>query len=148
MKIFGIVLAIIIVVSIVLIFSVGRKAIVITNTEKSLNTATGAGFLSVGVQSPGNTVVVSSATLPKPGFVVIETVGSRVDEIIGISQLLPIGTQNNLLVNLSKDVKGIKLSGSLWKDNGDGIFNAETDEWVKDEKTGLRVFQYFDVKTR
>ena len=47
-----------------------------------------------------------------------------------------------------REVKGVKLNGSLWKDNGDNIFNAKTDEWVMDEKTGLRVFQYFDVRTR
>jgi hypothetical protein len=148
LKVFGIIIGIIILASAALILIVGWKANSIMETEKSLQVATGGGLLSVGVQPPGNTVIISSVTVSEPGFIVIETTGSRVDEIIGASSLLPIGTQKNLPIKLNRNVIGVKLNGSLWKDDGDGIFNDKLDTWVTDKKNGLRVFQYFDVKTR
>lgn len=53
-------------------------------------------------QKPGNTLVVSQVYLASPGYVVIHDMANK---IIGSSTLLPVGTSNNVIVQLSRPSK-------------------------------------------
>jgi hypothetical protein len=121
----------------------------IMETENSLNEASANRQIDITDQSPGKTIMVSSVTLLRPGFVAISTVGHGLsDTNIGISTLLSAGVHKNISIPLTENVKGVQLNASLWEDNGDGVFNDKTDQWAKDEKYGLRVDRMFYIKTR
>lgn len=144
----GVIVTLLFVLSAIFYLYVGRQASEIMTTEQSLQKATGAKLLAVVAQDPGNVVTISSSNLAKPGFIVIETVRGSASGVIGKSPLLPSGIHTNIIINLSERIVGEKLMASLWIDNGDGVFSPESDSWVTDEQYNLRVFQFFDVRTR
>ena len=81
----------------------------------------------IDTQQPGRNIVITSVVIKDQGFVVIkkntdfETMRANKD-ILGTSQLLPIGTTKNIQIPLNEYVDGVELTAYLYKDEGDGVF--------------------------
>lgn len=85
----------------------------------------------VSYQQSGNTIRASVVRLERPGFLVIhEDKGGNPGNIIGLSELLPIGqAQNPPPIILSRvTLDGQTLYAMLHIDNGDGIFKEGEDK--------------------
>lgn len=131
----SIILAVLAVVILVLLFFLLRGA---ENRQNSSNTNRDSSGLIVGNnavyvsdQKPGNSIKASVVRLEKPGFLVIhEDKGGNPGDIIGSSQLLPIGqTQNLLPITLSIVIlDGQTIYAMLHIDNGDSIFKEGEDK--------------------
>ena len=95
----------------------------------------GDNAIAVTEQEPGTNVYANFVLIKDAGFVVvheINTDGSGGD-IVGVSALLPTGQSNGTSITLSKQTKdGEQYIAEVYKDNGDGIFDKNTDEAVLD----------------
>jgi len=103
--------------------------------------------LAVANHTPAKTAVIDSVTLKKSGFVAIfENKNGQTGEILGVSQLLTAGTQENITISLSRKTQiGESLFAKLYSDNGDGNFELPgPDELVKDEQ-GKEITVQFQV---
>lgn len=91
--------------------------------------------VSLGQHTPARTAVVDSVTLTKSGFVTIhEAQDGDPGQILGTSLLLEAGTHENIVIELSrKTVAGETLFAQIYIDNGDGAFDANSDQLVKDK---------------
>lgn len=91
--------------------------------------------ISVSKHTPASTAVVDVVTLQKPGFVaIVENVDGQPGQILGTSSLLPAGTHQNITIALArKTVSGESLFAQVYEDNGDGLFQSDKDQTVKDE---------------
>lgn len=111
-----------------------------TDTMTSQNT------LTVSDQNPNAVaVVIDSATLSAPGFVVVhEDTDNAPGVVSGNSSLLTAGTHTNVSV-IATTLPGRYYWAMLHADNGDGIFNASTDQPLKNA-AGENVMARFQVK--
>lgn len=90
--------------------------------------------VSLGQHTPARTTVIDSVTLTNAGFVVV--FDAQDGQVLGVSERLEAGTHQNVLVNLSrKTVAGETLVAKLYVDNGDGTFDATSDQVVTDNET-------------
>ncbi|TSC69013.1 MAG: hypothetical protein G01um101466_221 [Parcubacteria group bacterium Gr01-1014_66] len=118
-------------------------------TQKALS---GSGDLVIEMQQPGRNIVITSAVVKDKGFVVIkkktdfETMRANKD-ILGISQLLSIGTAKNIQIPLNEYVDGVELKADLYKDDGDGVFSPTSDKYATDAK-GWAIYKNFPVSSR
>lgn len=83
----------------------------------------------------GNNVVVESATLNAPGYVVIYRVNSNSEtEVMGNSDLLLPGTYNNMTIQLDSIIALEQtIVATLHADDGDGVFEfPESDFYLGD----------------
>lgn len=118
-------------------------------TKKALS---GSGDLVIDTQQPGRNIIITSAVVKDKGFVVIkkntdfETMRANKD-ILGISQLLPVGTAKNIQIPLNEYVDGVELKAYLYKDDGDGMFNPASDKYATDAK-GWAIYKNFPVSSR
>ena len=105
-----------------------------TPTPMVENIASDSASIAVSKHTPASTVVVDSATLTAPGFIAIsDEQNGQAGSILGTSDLLSTGSVQNVTIPLSrKTVSGETLLVQIYKDNGDGAFNAASDELVKD----------------
>lgn len=115
-----------------------KQVALIKATKESLRSSQ---EIVIDEQSPGKFVVVKSATMPAAGYIGIEGNG-----VSGSSQLLPAGVVKNITITLNRPVDGITLLAYVYKDNGDGVFDANKDEYLN--ASGFRVFKEFDVGTK
>lgn len=118
-------------------------------TKKALS---GSRDIVIDIQQPGRNIVITSAVVKDKGFVVIkkstdfETMRANKD-ILGISQLLSIGTAKNIQISTNEYVDGVELKAYLYKDNGDGTFNPASDKYAADDK-GWAIYKDFYVSSR
>ena len=107
-------------------------------------------------QSITDQIKIDSVKLNRPGYVVVRGVADgKLSQILEVSNLLPAGVTNNLVIDLPKSAEG---NGSviviLYEDDGDGGFNSVLDKPVSyngdvvalNVKTGNKVDQtLFDL---
>ena len=98
--------------------------------------------LMISPQSEGVVVTVESVSLNSPGFVVIATSQTmNQDTIIGTSHLLFAGLNEQIEIPLTaKMVSGQTLFATLYYDNGDGVFDSNSDTLVYDP-SGIAPFE-------
>lgn len=118
-------------------------------TKRALS---GSGDLVIDTQQPGRNIIITSAIVKDEGFIVIkkhtDIETSRVNkDILGTSQLLPVGTANNIQISFNEYVDGVGLMAYLYKDNGDRAFDPVDDKYVTDAK-GLNIYKDFSVSSR
>src|SRR5581483_2008793 len=106
-----------------------------TPTTTANTTTKDKNSISVSTHTPSSTAVIDSVTLTNPGFVAVyESSNGQTGGILGSSNLLPAGEQKNLTISLSrKTTSGEMLITQVYKDNGDGKFDPEKDELIKDQ---------------
>ncbi|MBI2023752.1 hypothetical protein HYT01_04305 [Candidatus Giovannonibacteria bacterium] len=102
----------------------------------------------VSDQPPASTVAISRATVKDGGFAVIyDDSAGKAGKVLGTSALLKAGDNANVKITLSrKSTDGETLHVVLFKDNGDGKFQATTDTPVKDS-SGADVSSTFTVNS-
>jgi hypothetical protein len=105
-----------------------------------------SGRISVDNQYPGKIVYVSSATLPKDGFVVIHKDNAGTAGAIIGSKAFKKGTNPGTVELTEATVNGGTYYAMLHEDNGDGVFNAATDMPLKDAQ-GNVIMKMFKVTT-
>lgn len=98
-------------------------------------------------QKPGRFVNVSEIKFSKKGFAVIhEDQAGAPGKDIGNSNLLSAGTSRNISVTLSRrSIAGESMYGMLHWDNGDGVYNVNTDLPARD-KSGNAVQIKFNIR--
>jgi hypothetical protein len=84
-------------------------------------------YVIVSDQRAGTTIDIDEVRLDRPGFVAIhEVVGNQPGKIVAQSNLLPVGTRADLVINY-KAMAGKTYIAMLHSDNGDSKFNATVD---------------------
>lgn len=123
----------------------------ITNTQNAQQQQTQereqVGSIEVNDFSPGNTISVAQATLVTPGFVVVhDEKGAKPDQIIGVSNLLPSGTVENITVDLSREITpGESIFVMLHKDDGNGTFEFPGPDSPVTTSNGTIIMRVFVV---
>jgi hypothetical protein len=107
--------------------------------KKSLNEINAQGLV-VDKQPPGDSVVISFVNMEFNGFVAIEQ-----SDVLGVSPLLLIGAHQNIKIPLNRHVDGISLLAYVYKDDGDGVFNRDSDQYSNDMG---RVRKEFEISTK
>lgn len=94
------------------------------NTDSDTGAVTAKNDVTLAPAETGKKVVVSSATLTKPGYVVIYRVNSNNDtSVLGNSALLSAGTYSNLSIELDSIIaREQTIVAVLHEDDGDGEF--------------------------
>lgn len=89
--------------------------------------------ISVNKHTPAASAVIDAVNLANPGFVAIhENQNGAPGPILGISELLPKGAHENIVISLSrKTVSGEELFAKVYADNGDAKFDS-SDQEVKE----------------
>jgi len=114
-----------------------------TAATSSLATAT-SDVLAVHDQSAGSTVVVDSVQVPAPGvWVAVEELrDGNLGNILGAARVT--GPATGVSVSLLRaTVPGSTYAVVLYRDNGDGEFDATSDSIYVDFNTGERVVALF-----
>lgn len=95
----------------------------------------GGNGLQVRTQTAGNAVVVDTALLESPGFIVIhKKTGSKPGAILAQSQLLPAGASEIISIAMPEALTTWETYiAMLHTDNGDSEFNAEEDASILNE---------------
>jgi len=91
--------------------------------------------IAVTEQEPGTNVYANFVLIKDAGFVVVHEINTdgSAGNIVGVSAFLPAGQSNGISITLSKQTKdGKQYIAEVYKDNGDGIFNKNTDGAVLD----------------
>lgn len=85
--------------------------------------------LGLGMQMPGVVVLVDYVSLLEPGFVVISrSENGQIGAVLGVSYLLFSGYNEQIEIPLSESMKaGETFIATLYLDNGDGIFDINSD---------------------
>lgn len=101
----------------------------------------------VMAQVPGRIVMVESASLSTPGFVVIHKDDEgEFGEVIGVSSVLPSGPNYQMSIPLRTPTNN---NGSyyavLYFDNGNGVFEPGLDLPTLTNSDGLPIHQYFSA---
>ncbi len=102
--------------------------------------------LSIAPQSAGARVLVESVTVPPPGVwvAVREVSGKDLGNVLGAQKVN--GPRTNVSVPLLRSTEaGNRYAVEVYRDDGDGIFNAATDSVYVDLDTGLPAVSYFEV---
>lgn len=92
--------------------------------------------LNIEDQQPGSSIMVESAYLEDPGYIVVYTtdVSGNMNEMVGQSTLLTAGEKSNLRVSLNRPVQdGEELTAVLYMDDGDGVLNEQQDTLLLDD---------------
>lgn len=105
----------------------------IPTKEPATNTPSGKDVIVVSTQIKGSkAVTVDNATLSKPGFIVINTLGpsNNPATILGTSKLLTAGSKQDLEISLgsNKLVAGTEYTAEIYQDDGDKKFNPTKDK--------------------
>ncbi len=117
-----------------------------TGTTPSQPTPINENSVTLGETETGNFVTVSSATLLRPGYVVIYRVNSQgTVSVIGNSDLLSTGTHTNLRLQLDSIIaKEQTVVAVLHEDDGDGEFEfPESDFYLGN--ANMRIANDVDV---
>ena len=132
----------VIVVAAIVVFMVMRGS-----GTTSTDTTAGGNTISVSDQDPNSVaVVIDSATLSVPGFIVIhEDTNGAPGVTIAESSALTAGTYANKSVIVTMK-PGATYWAMLHSDDGNGIYNAANDLPIKDA-SGMPVMAKFKVKT-
>jgi hypothetical protein len=95
---------------------------------EEVSTADVTGTVAVADQTAGKTVLVSKVTFSAAGWVVVrEDTGNGMGKILG-AQWLPLGTHENVSVDLLRGTEANKnYFVALYDDNGDKKFDKVTD---------------------
>lgn len=104
-----------------------------SEADNSLGLRVGDHAVAAFDQQPDDQVVVTMVSLGADGFVVIhEDANGAPGAVLGSSVLLS-GDTRNVVVELSRNTRdGERLYAALHLDDGDGVFNAESDEAARD----------------
>ncbi len=102
--------------------------------------------LIVPQQAGGANIFIENAFLQEEGYVVIHrNEDSKPGEIIGVSELLQVGSNANFLMDIDEEViEGDVLFAVLHTDDGDGEFDALLDTPTVD-KEGNPILVQFDI---
>ena len=88
------------------------------------------GTLEVGIQFPGNTVYVAGAKLPAGGFVAVrQKEAGQPGAILG-SHLFTVGSPIGNVDLSEATLDGQSYLAEAYTDNGDGVFDATTDQLI------------------
>ncbi|MDD2657269.1 MAG: hypothetical protein PHD04_01230 [Candidatus Pacebacteria bacterium] len=112
-----------------------------TSTESVIQKS---GAVSVTDQSPGDSVVVESVTVPPPGIwiAVREVTGADLGNVLGAVRVG--GPRSNLSIPLLRATEaGRPYAVQLYRDDGTGDFNPAMNSVYVDFDTGARVVAYF-----
>jgi len=103
--------------------------------------------LSIESQDPGWNVIANSVMAAASGFVVIQEVTDGAPGVVlGTSDVLPKGWSEHVVIGLSRPVEdGQILSATLYKDNGDGSFNASDDTVIMNKVGDEPVMSLFPI---
>ncbi|MBX4211141.1 hypothetical protein KW783_04205 [Candidatus Parcubacteria bacterium] len=119
------------------------------NTSTSTSTPENT-VLSVVVpnQKPGKSVLVSSVSLKRAGYVVVRADNAgKAGTVIGNSAILQPGSHQNVVIGLpASTVNARSYWAVLFSDNGDHVFAEDRDATETDEFGGA-VTQKFTVST-
>ncbi len=85
--------------------------------------------LGIGFQAPGVVARVDFVSLTEPGFVVISrSENSQIGAVLGVSYLLFAGYNEQIEIPLREPMKaGESFVATLYSDNGDGVFDINSD---------------------
>jgi len=98
--------------------------------------------LGISDQVPGVMAVVDFVSLLQPGFVVI----TSNENVLGSSYLLFAGYNEQIEIPLSRPMKANQtFSATLYLDNGDGVFDLNTDMSIYDANGLGPVSQVFSI---
>jgi hypothetical protein len=116
--------------------------IIANSNERLKNSLNGinAKAMVVDDQPPGNSVVIDSVNMEFNGFVAIEQA-----DVLGVSPLLRSGVHQNIKVLLNQHVDGTSLLAVLYKDDGDGVFDRDKDQYRNNMG---RVTKEFGISTK
>lgn len=101
--------------------------------------------VTVSDQAAGRAATIDGVTLKESGYVVIhEDAKGSPGKVIGNSNVLQVGTYNNLTVNLTRVSKeGEILYAMLHSDDGDGTYGFPDEDFpIKDEKGQVVLKKY------
>jgi hypothetical protein len=115
---------------------------VTSTSTNSMSPASGA--VSVSDQKAGDSVLIDSVTVPPPGVwvAVREMAGSSLGNVLGAARAR--NPMSNLSVPLLRGtVPGQTYAVELYRDDGDGMFDANQDSVYVDFDTGQRVVVLF-----
>jgi plastocyanin len=117
-----------------------------TSAAKPAGTTAIKSALTVVDQKPGQTTLVSSATLEKPGFVVIRkmAIEGRTEvqgEVIGASALLSRGTHSAIVIKAPLSPAGVYYA-NLYADDGDKVFALSSDQPIKTSTGALLAVRF------
>jgi hypothetical protein len=109
-------------------------------------TTTASGALSVADQPAGSSVTVESVTVPPPGVwvAVREVVSGALGNVLGAARVG--GPRSSVIVPLLRATEpGRTYAVELYRDNGDDVFNLDTDSVYVDFTTGQPVIARFST---
>lgn len=129
-----------------------RQGYVSTTTPPSVSQgipaahADTSGSLSVSNQPAGASVLVESVTVPPPGVwvAVREVTNGQLGNILGAARAK--GPRSNIRVPLLRNTEpSHAYAVELYRDDGDGAFNTNTDSVYVDFSSGESVVAYFNT---
>jgi len=125
-----------------------KQVIGIIAVKESLD-ALDAPQLVIETQPSGKVITVSQASLEKSGFVIIVDRGfGGKGGILGVSDLLQLGTHTDFKIILNKVVDRTELNAYIYTDNGDGFFDYDSDKRAnRPDKPSFPILSYFYVET-
>ena len=103
-----------------------------------------SGAVSVADQSPGESVIVESVTVPPPGVwvAVRETSGADLGNVLGAARV--VGPHASVTVSLLRPTEsGRSYAVELYRDDNNGAFDPAVNSVYVDFDTGARVVAYF-----
>lgn len=117
-----------------------------TGPVGSMPLMVGRDAIFVPDQAPSDDVLIGFAILSRPGFVVLHDDEEGPGRVLGASEPLAAGRHDSLLIRLADGAGEGYLYAMLHADDGDGRFDPETDEPVRD-KDGALLMMRFLVST-
>lgn len=119
----------------------------LTSTSTPVTESSTSGAVSVADQAAGNSVLITSVTVPPPGVwvAVREVVGNDLGNVLGATRVR--APMSNVTVQLLRNtIPGQTYAVMLYRDDGDNIFDHNVDSVYVDYDTGERVVVYFHAK--
>jgi len=113
--------------------------------EDSAAPMDGGGSLIVSDQGPGVVAVVDFVSLTLPSFIVIMANGNSAS-VLGVSYLLFAGNSEQIEIPLTRRMEERQyFTAALYFDNGDGVFDIDTDIPVYDADGLSPISQTFSI---
>ncbi len=115
-----------------------------TSTDASLPAGSPSGAIEVRDQPAGPAVIIDTVTVPPPGvwIAVREVSEGALGNVLGAA--LVGGPRADVSVQLLRDTTpGATYAVELYRDNGDGVFDLDSDSVYVDFDSGTRVIDYF-----
>ena len=99
------------------------------------------------IQQPGVSVIISTVTFTRPGYVVIHSFDSQgIGPVVGISPIQNSGTTVGVPIYLRTVTRrGESYYAALYHDNGDGVFGLSDDILVTNPDFGTPVGTEFTI---